>query len=451
MAVRFEYSEVDLSNISAPPLQIKVSQQSLKDLKDAELDAIRQSVTRFYKSVMDRLNNFAPEDGGILNQSREFKAELLDMSKRAPLERTSILQLLQDEYQSSRPTDHCAFNNVLQKIHDICTQWDKEFSALMRKFLLSDKAEKRLTSTGQFRKFFVDHSAGNMAKMEAARVRMATADQEMPVFLTGTLGLEKWYTERWPESEFECMPQLNIFEERSKQSLNNISSSPALGPSIVIRALEQDIEKSQFDIFPSAALIMPSSSSVCSSCSLGGKIALSQTAEKSPIVQAPEYQRDIFGYNNDDSADPEEIGSSLKSIMDLPRTTQSRTCRRCGITLQKAIVSVTPDDDIFFGIDMASTSPPMERKNTSSSGAPSQRSATAMSLPIQQTPSQSFTASVYLPGADNERLSLMKTIKDFWTQTTVPGATSNSVPTLLGGEYSFLNELVGVKPLDYPL
>jgi hypothetical protein len=51
------------------------------------------------------------------------------------------------------------------------------------------------------------------------------------------------------------------------------------------------------------------------------------------------------------------------------------------------------------------------------------------------------------PVTEVERLSIMKTLKDFW----MPAPGTNQMSSLLGGSYSLIVEFSGLKPLNYPL
>jgi hypothetical protein len=57
LAVRFEYEEIDLYDISAPPMKIQVKKNLMFQQKQQDLDELRQSIIRFYQSVSDRINN----------------------------------------------------------------------------------------------------------------------------------------------------------------------------------------------------------------------------------------------------------------------------------------------------------------------------------------------------------------------------------------------------------
>ncbi|KAJ3300300.1 1-phosphatidylinositol-3-phosphate 5-kinase [Borealophlyctis nickersoniae] len=175
LAVRFEYDQIDLLEVSVPAMRLRFKPELNVRLRQNDAEVLRDQITRYFDSISERIKNFTYEIVAAL-KIQTCKEVMNDMGRRAALEKKYMLQLLQQTLISSAPTDMLALNAVLRTLTEKVASWDADFAAFVRNYLQSDPKEIRRMTAAQIRRMFADRDA---ADRNAAA--LSTVAQESPV------------------------------------------------------------------------------------------------------------------------------------------------------------------------------------------------------------------------------------------------------------------------------
>jgi len=150
--VKIERIPIRLFDISFPPMLVRCKPEFYARTKNQDLDLVRSLIIRYWDSVMERIKNC------IFDVVQPFKIEaakqeLLEMSRNVVVEKKWILQLLQQTYLNSSPTDTLALNLVRIKLHDKAEEWNKIFGKFAREYFNPERDFRRST-TSQLRRLF---------------------------------------------------------------------------------------------------------------------------------------------------------------------------------------------------------------------------------------------------------------------------------------------------------
>lgn len=150
--VRIERIPIRLYDINFPPMLVRCKPEFSARTKSQELDLVRSLITRYWDSVLERIKNCIFD---VVHPSKiqAAKQELLEMSRSAGMEKKANLQLLQQTYLNSAPTDTLALNMVRIKLYEKAVAWNKTFGDFAREYFNPDRDFRRST-TSQLRRLF---------------------------------------------------------------------------------------------------------------------------------------------------------------------------------------------------------------------------------------------------------------------------------------------------------
>ncbi|KAG0346509.1 1-phosphatidylinositol-3-phosphate 5-kinase [Podila humilis] len=150
--VKIERIPIRLFDIEFPPLLVRTKPEFSARTKNQDLDIVRSQITRYWDSVMERIKNCIFD---VVHPSKieAAKQELLEMSRNVVLEKKWVLQLLQQTYLNSSPTDTLALNMVRIKLHEKAIIWNKTFGDFAREYFNPDRDFRRST-TSQLKRLF---------------------------------------------------------------------------------------------------------------------------------------------------------------------------------------------------------------------------------------------------------------------------------------------------------
>ncbi|KAF9427740.1 1-phosphatidylinositol-3-phosphate 5-kinase [Podila epigama] len=150
--VKIERIPIRLFDIDFPPLLVRCKPEYSARTKNQDLDIVRTQITRYWDSVMERIQNCIFD---VVHPSKieAAKQELLEMSRKVVVEKKWVLQFLQQTYLNSLPTDTLALNLVRIKLHEKAIAWDKTFGQFAREYFNPDRDFRR-TTTSQLRRLF---------------------------------------------------------------------------------------------------------------------------------------------------------------------------------------------------------------------------------------------------------------------------------------------------------
>ncbi|KAG0269558.1 1-phosphatidylinositol-3-phosphate 5-kinase [Actinomortierella ambigua] len=177
LLVKMERVQTRLFDINFPSMLVRCKPDYAVRSKNLDLDIVRSLITRYWDSVMERIKNCIFD---VVQPSKieAAKQELLEMSRMVVLEKKSTLQLLQQTYLNSAPTDNLALNLVRIKLHEKAVQWDKTFGAFARDYFNPDRDYRR--GPEQLRRLF------NEKDLPVIADRIAHAGLDLPLTLDTT-------------------------------------------------------------------------------------------------------------------------------------------------------------------------------------------------------------------------------------------------------------------------
>ncbi|KAG0232821.1 1-phosphatidylinositol-3-phosphate 5-kinase [Actinomortierella wolfii] len=177
LLVKMERVPTRLFDINFPSMLVRCKPDYAIRSKNIELDTVRSLITRYWDSVMERINNCIFD---VVQPSKieAAKQELIEMSRKVVLEKKSTLQLLQQTYLNSAPTDDLALNLVRIKLHEKAVKWDKTFGDFAREYFNPDRDYRR--GTMQLKRLF------NEKELPLTADRIAQAGLDLPMTLDTT-------------------------------------------------------------------------------------------------------------------------------------------------------------------------------------------------------------------------------------------------------------------------
>lgn len=154
MAVRFEYSEIDLLEIVVP--RAKTEWDVTFDIRHRlnRYAKIRDSINKFCESVMRRLLRVKVE-GLTPERFEEFKTRASELKERCETEREEALQYLDEITRGSSPRDYLRLNAAVKYVQQLVVEWENEFTEFEQAFFPSEKDITRITAQ-QLRRIFLD-------------------------------------------------------------------------------------------------------------------------------------------------------------------------------------------------------------------------------------------------------------------------------------------------------
>ncbi|KAJ3145592.1 1-phosphatidylinositol-3-phosphate 5-kinase, partial [Irineochytrium annulatum] len=155
LTVRFEYDTIDLLEISVPSIRVRANEELQMKWKNEEYQGIRQVISAFYDSIVDRVKVFAYE---VLPQSKitQLREHMNEFARRATAEKKMMLQSLQHTFIATPPSDCISMNCVLKLVHEKAPSWDTEFTSMIRSYLQTEQPDLRKFTAMQIKKIFSD-------------------------------------------------------------------------------------------------------------------------------------------------------------------------------------------------------------------------------------------------------------------------------------------------------
>ncbi|KAF9941422.1 1-phosphatidylinositol-3-phosphate 5-kinase [Modicella reniformis] len=175
--VKVERIPIRLFDINLPPMLVRCKPEFYVRSKNQDLDLVRSLIIRYWDSVMERVKNCI---FNVVQPSKieAAKQELQEMSRNVVVEKKGSLQLLQQAYHNSSPTDNLSLNMVRIKLNEKAAEWDKTFRTFAREYFNPDRDFRRST-TAQFGRIF-DENEFPVASDRAHHVNLVN---DLPVTL----------------------------------------------------------------------------------------------------------------------------------------------------------------------------------------------------------------------------------------------------------------------------
>ncbi|KAF9905971.1 1-phosphatidylinositol-3-phosphate 5-kinase [Linnemannia zychae] len=189
--VRIERIPIRLYDINFPPMLVRCKPEFSVRTKNQDLDLVRSLITRYWDSVMERIKNCILD---VVHPSKieAAKQELLEMSRNVVVEKKAILQLLQQTYLNSAPTDTLALNMVRIKLYEKAVVWNKTFGDFAREYFNPDRDFRRST-TSQLRRLFDEKEF----PMASDRAHHAGLMNDLPMTLDSDGNVESPYEDSY--------------------------------------------------------------------------------------------------------------------------------------------------------------------------------------------------------------------------------------------------------------
>ncbi|KAF9929088.1 1-phosphatidylinositol-3-phosphate 5-kinase [Linnemannia zychae] len=185
--VKIERVPIRLYDINFPPMLVRCKPEFSVRTKNQDLDLVRSLITQYWDSVMERIKNCIFD---VVHPSKieGAKQELLEMSRNVDVERKAILQLLQQTYLNSAPTDTLALNMVRIKLYEKAMAWNKTFGIFAREYFNPDRDFRRST-TSQLRRLFDEKEF----PVASDRAHHAGLMNDLPMTLDSDCNIESPY------------------------------------------------------------------------------------------------------------------------------------------------------------------------------------------------------------------------------------------------------------------
>ncbi|KAK9768053.1 Mitochondrial distribution and morphology protein 12 [Basidiobolus ranarum] len=149
LVVRFEYEPIELLELEVPSIELKFKSDVNISLKNDDIEKLRIDIVKYWDSVAERLKTVTYENV-TASKLEACKQEIGEMIQKMVAEKTYFLQMLQQTYDESLPTDTMTLNEVVRILQEKVIEWDEDFSEMATKYFPAD----RKLSTAQFKKLF---------------------------------------------------------------------------------------------------------------------------------------------------------------------------------------------------------------------------------------------------------------------------------------------------------
>ncbi|KAF9995690.1 1-phosphatidylinositol-3-phosphate 5-kinase, partial [Entomortierella chlamydospora] len=213
--VKIERIPIQLYDINFPPMLVRCKPEFYARTKNQDLNIVRELITKYWDSVMERIKNCIFD---VVQPSKieAAKQELLEMSRNVVVERKWILQLLQQTYLNSAPTDTLALNMVRLKLYEKAVAWDRTFEDFARQYFNPDRDFRR-TTTSQLRRLFDEKEF----PVAADRAHHASLMNDLPMTLDASDGVEtNWEDYTNPPSDLPYLgssPTLRVTKPKIEE------------------------------------------------------------------------------------------------------------------------------------------------------------------------------------------------------------------------------------------
>ncbi|KAK9366461.1 hypothetical protein V1509DRAFT_568789 [Lipomyces kononenkoae] len=187
LAVKFEYLPIELLDIVSPRTRLLWKPQIDIRLRAEEYGAIEERISKFFDSVVARLDSVRVDDFPSSDRTEDCKARVEVLRDRATREREDLHNMLQTVYVNSSYRAYLPLNAVVRSLQERVVQWDLEFADFDRSFYPSEKDIARLTAM-QLKKMFLERETSTTPFVSedsnadlAAAADLSSAVELMPV------------------------------------------------------------------------------------------------------------------------------------------------------------------------------------------------------------------------------------------------------------------------------
>ncbi|KAL8278325.1 hypothetical protein RQP46_009217 [Phenoliferia psychrophenolica] len=146
--------KVDLLNIVAPPLALRIKPEKQLQLRNEEYVTVLQKSTLFWDSIRTRIAQFN-YDLVALDRLDESRVVMDDLAARCDVDRRAIVRLLERTYAEAQQTNGTEMTSVRRALQNKAVEWEAEFAAFEQRIIPSEKDVRRLT-TVQLKRLFID-------------------------------------------------------------------------------------------------------------------------------------------------------------------------------------------------------------------------------------------------------------------------------------------------------
>jgi 1-phosphatidylinositol-3-phosphate 5-kinase len=173
LTLRMEYSKVDILELLVPRIQLAWKPHTNIRLKIENNANVIQKCQKFFNSILSRLNRVKVDS--ISNDKMEAgQKRIKELIDKVNQEQSEVNRMIEELYNSTDASDQLAMNSILRVVQDLSVEWDSEFAIFEYDYLPSEKDIARIT-THQLRRFFLDD---NEVKQQSQNEPIATSDVE---------------------------------------------------------------------------------------------------------------------------------------------------------------------------------------------------------------------------------------------------------------------------------
>ncbi|KAI7848163.1 hypothetical protein BDC45DRAFT_575135 [Circinella umbellata] len=180
-AVRFQYDQIDLLEVTVPPMKLFMLSKVHIEIKEADYKSLRTKINKFYQSITER-NKAFPFDLVDPRKLEACKAGLQEFSQRSDGEKKQVLQILQTVYATSAPNDTLTINWVRRILDEQITVWDLGYADFVRYYLQPERELRKITANHLRKVFPPDVSTGEAFNGE--RTKRAAEVTDLPLLGT---------------------------------------------------------------------------------------------------------------------------------------------------------------------------------------------------------------------------------------------------------------------------
>ncbi|KAM0753044.1 hypothetical protein T439DRAFT_188475 [Meredithblackwellia eburnea MCA 4105] len=158
ITLQITVEDVDILNIVAPPLSLRIRPEKQLQLRNNEFISVLNRSSAFWDSVQFRISSFN-YDLVATERLEESKAAMEDFSHRCEADRLTIVRMLEKAYTEAQSTSGTEMTTVRRALQNKAVEWESEFNAFEQRIIPSEKDVRRLT-TVQLKRLFSDGPAG---------------------------------------------------------------------------------------------------------------------------------------------------------------------------------------------------------------------------------------------------------------------------------------------------
>ncbi|QBM86232.1 1-phosphatidylinositol-3-phosphate 5-kinase [Metschnikowia aff. pulcherrima] len=171
--IRFEISGITTYEVVVPRKKLEFVASTNLELKLESLKTIQESSSKFFQSIMNRLNRIKVD---TFDKAEAGHEKIEELKERVKSDQAFISSKTLKIYESTLPTNYMSLNVIQRDIQELGVVWDREFNDFEKRFL---PTENEITKITQFhlRNFLMDRLDSEM-KDNADNIRVMTQKEE---------------------------------------------------------------------------------------------------------------------------------------------------------------------------------------------------------------------------------------------------------------------------------